>query len=116
MKPKAHFHLLQVTGIFLAILSAGAVLGLGIYYRDTVVKVEWLFGIFLFGVFILAPILFRTLVAPKLSADCTQCGGRTYLTGSKTYTCSHCGHKTDLNRWGATGEISKKIYDAADKE
>jgi len=116
MKPKAHFYLLQVTGIFIALLSAGIVLGLGIYYRDITLKAEWLFGVFLFGAFILAPTLFRTLVVPKLSADCTQCGGRTYLTGSKIYTCSQCGHKTDLNLWGATGEISKKIYDAADKE
>ncbi len=116
MKPRIHLHFIQIITILIGLLSAGTVLGAGIYFRDVMDMSGSVFGFLFVGSFLLPPILFRSYVAPRLAAKCIKCGGKSYLKGYMCYTCASCGDKQALDQWGKGGDIVKKIDKAADND
>ncbi len=116
MNTRLHLRVVQFAQIVSGLMSAGALIVAGRYFRDGIVESQAIFTVMVFGAFIIVQILFRTLIAPRLPARCSECGGKTYLTGARVYTCSSCRHREDLHRWGPSGDIGKKIHAAAGRE
>lgn len=112
MKPRAHLRSMQFVEILLALLAAGLML-LG-HARITAMGLDLTLAI-VCGV-ILVPILFHKLVARRIAAECTQCGGRSYPGSSRCYTCADCGHRDDLNPWSRQGSIGRVIHNAVNRQ
>lgn len=112
MTPQTHHQLTSLAGILLGLGAVGITLVNAAWFESLGVH----FGLAVFGAFLTPLLLFRNLVAPRIPAECPSCHGPSYLRGFKRYSCSRCGHVTDVSPWGASGRIGGRIREAADRD